>query len=91
MPKVGSVIMRICAAAVIGWCLHTIVPAYTEYLRAKEEVSEVEASLLKARESREQLAGDIALLHADPNTVERIAREKFNWRRSGEEVYEFEN
>ncbi|HAR67986.1 MAG TPA: hypothetical protein DCR55_17535 [Lentisphaeria bacterium] len=68
-----------------------VLPEYSKYLRAKADLGKTEALLLEAREDHEHLASEIALLESDPYTVERIAREKFNWRRVGEEVYEFEN
>lgn len=55
--------------------------------RARQEVDHLEARVEQAREQNARLEQRIHALKTDPNTIERLAREKLFLARDGETIY----
>ena len=61
-----------------------------DYLRLKQRIGAVDASIKKLRSENIVLKGEIDRLQHDDRYLEDIAREKFGFIREGEKVYRIE-
>lgn len=68
---------------------YTLVPAWTEYQKTKRELQQEQHQLLLEQRENEHLRERIHMLKTDDRTVERVAREKFNYVRPNETIYDF--
>ena len=66
-------------------------PSYAEYLKTQNELYRLERDLLKQQKMNEKFLKINHKLRTDPRMVERVAREKFGWSKSGEKIYDFSN
>ena len=73
------------------WSMRMIYPAYIDYTKNREQLYEIEKHLLEQQKDNEALRIQNYKLKTDPKAVERVAREKFGWSKSGEKVYDFSN
>ncbi len=73
------------------WSMRMIYPAYIDYTKNREQLYEIEQHLLEQQKDNEALRIQNYKLKTDPKAVERVAREKFGWSKSGEKVYDFSN
>ena len=64
-------------------------PSYIEYKKTEKELHILEKDLLKQQKINEGFLKINHKLKTDPRMIERIAREKFGWSRSGEKIYDF--
>ena len=76
---------------VMVWSMRMIYPAYNDYTKNREQLHEIEQQLLEQQKDNEALRIQNYKLKTDQKAVERVAREKFGWSRSGEKVYDFSN
>ena len=87
LQRPAVIIAGAIAAVAIGGALlgdHGI-PAFLK-LRTERQALEADVESLKNREA--SLAADIEALASDPETVERVARERYRWHKPGETVIE---
>ena len=76
---------------VFVWAVHLVLPAYTDYRVARQQLHEVEKKLLRQQRDNEALQEANYKLKTDQKSIERVAREKFGWSRRGEKIYDFGN
>ena len=74
------------AIAVCVWYLPVI--QQNEHMR--RELQRLDTQIKQERDTGKRLTGSIAALHHDPKTIERLAREKLGYARTGEVVIHFE-
>src|SRR5438093_12580246 len=72
--------------AVAVWYL----PLIKQNERMRKEIVRLDAQIAKAEDSGRQLKTSLDALKYDPKAVERLAREKFGYAKSGETVIRFE-
>ncbi len=66
-----------------------LLPSYTEYNKTRQQLHEEESNLLKQQVLTEALREKNYKLQTDSRAIERVAREKFGWSRTGEKIYDF--
>jgi cell division protein FtsB len=88
LTRVVIVLLVIAGLAGIGvWYL----PLIRQNERYRREVLRLDALVQKEADAQKQLTASIEALRNDPKTVERLAREKLGYAKSGETVIRFEN
>jgi len=83
-------LMLIACLTLAGWAIYFILPAYVEYKKTDRLAREAGRLLLDCRQERDALAEEIMHLKLTPAAIERVARDKFNWSRPGETIYQIE-
>jgi cell division protein FtsB len=68
-----------------------ILPAYQGYSDARQKLHEIDKKLLQQQKDNEVLRVTNQKLKSDSRAIERVAREKFGWSKSGEKIYDFSN
>ncbi len=76
---------------VMIWSVRMIYPAYVEYSKTRIQLYEIEKRLLEQQKENENVRVRNHKLKTDLKAVERVAREKFGWSKSGEKIYDFSN
>jgi len=56
-------------------------------IRLEEKIGDLEQKIEEAKAENEQLRAEAKALDADPNMIEKVAREKYGMAREGETVY----
>ena len=87
--KVGDYIFIVALVAVTCLCVYMLLPAYSDYNRARSEIRELEENNLRLELESRRLRDSIHDLQNDPKAIERIAREKLGWCREDEKIYHF--
>lgn len=83
------VIILIVVACVLGvgiWYL----PVIKQNQRMRQEVQRQDTEIQKKEEEARQLKASIEAMHNDPQTVERVARQKLGYAKPGETVIRFD-
>ena len=65
-------------------------PAYREYKAHQKELAKLKAELSKAQKQRDERLKTYNDLERDPQTVEKVAREKYRMVKAGETVLIFQ-
>jgi cell division protein FtsB len=78
-----------CGVLLVVGGAYMLVPSYTEYRKTRHELQEAKLRLLEQQRLNQQVRNEADLLQVDPVMIERIARDKFNYARPGETVYDF--
>ncbi len=76
---------------VMAWSVRMIYPAYMEYSKTRLQLCEIEKKLLEQQKENENVRVRNHKLKTDLKAIERVAREKFGWSKSGEKIYDFSN
>ena len=74
------------ALAVIVW----YIPLFQQNERMRKEIQVLQGQIRREEQASQQLETKIKALHDDPKTLERMAREKLGYARTGETVIYFE-
>jgi len=83
------VILLLLLAGLIGVAIwYRPLIKHNEALRKR--IFELEAQVQREEQENRRLEAAIKAMQTDPRTVERAAREKLNWARTGETVFRFE-
>lgn len=82
---VALAVIAIFAAAVIA-----SLPEFRARAARQELLRELTAELALGEQQERDLKDQIAAVKADPNVLERLAREKFGFGRTGELIFRFE-
>jgi cell division protein FtsB len=83
------VIILIVVACLLGvgiWYL----PVIKQNQRMRQETQRLDAQVQKEEEAAKQLKSSIEAMRNDPQTVERVARQKLGYAKPGETVVRFE-
>lgn len=78
-----------CGVLLVIGGAYMLIPSYTEYRKTRQELQEARQRLLEQEQLNRQMRHEADRLQTDPVMIERIAREKFNYARPGETVYDF--
>ena len=78
-----------CGLIVVVGGAYVLVPSYSEYRKTRQELQEANLRLLEQQRANQQVRNEADLLQIDPVMIEQVAREKFNFARPGETVYDF--
>ncbi len=55
--------------------------------RRRDKIAQMRADVQHYQSELQRLRAELDILHDDPAEVERLARERYQMRRSGEDVY----
>ena len=77
--------------SLVIWSVRMIYPAYVEYSKTRLQLYEIEKKLLEQQKKNENVRIRNHKLKTDLKEIERVAREKFGWSKSGEKIYDFSN
>ena len=72
--------------AVVVW----YIPLFQQNERMRKEIQTLQGQIRREEQAGRQLENSIKALRDDPKTVERMAREKLRYARTGETVIYFE-
>ena len=67
-----------------------ILPKYKKYNDILLKTAQIEQKLDLRKRERNALQDELDALKSDPNAIERVAREKFRYCKSGEKIYHFD-
>jgi cell division protein FtsB len=81
--------LLIFAAAVLA-VLVWYIPLFQQNERMRKEIQHLQAQIQREEIASRRLENSIKALHSDPKTIERMAREKLGYARTGETVIYFE-
>ncbi len=77
------------AAGLVAVCVWYL-PVLHQNESMRRELLQLDAQIAQAQATNKLLNNAISALHRDPKTVERLAREKLGYARTGEVVIHFE-
>ncbi len=86
-----TVIMVIVFVMVFVGGAYMLFPAYREHQSTHRELQAVRRQVLEQQRVNEDLRAEIFRLKTDDRTIERVARDKFNYARPNETNYDFSN
>ena len=89
MVILKNYVVSLLVALSLGWTIYMIYPSYIEFNKTQNELYILEKDLLKQQKINERFLKINHKLKTDPRMIERIAREKFGWSKSGEKIYNF--
>lgn len=75
------------ALAVIVW----YIPLFQQNERMRKEIQSLQGQIRREEQASQQLETKIKALRDDPKTLERMAREKLGYAKTGETVIFFES
>ena len=88
--KLTQLVVGLVVLAVLLLIFMCYKPLIEENERMRREILKLEAEIQAQEKISRQLAGEINVLQNDPNTMERLARDKLVLARSNETVIYFE-
>lgn len=83
---VAGIISCVVLVSAAAWVL---VPAWSEYSRTEKALAKAERRLLAQQRINEDLRAETFRLKTDNRTIERVSRDKFNYARPNETIYDF--
>lgn len=86
VQKMLSGSLYILLAVFLGFAVLLVMPVYRKYTEMQRKVSDLEQDLRQAQEECRSLILEVHDLEHSALAAERIAREKFNFCREGEQV-----
>jgi cell division protein FtsB len=87
LTNLVTVLLIIAALLLIGVWYY---PVIKHNERVRRQILKLEASIQKEEETSRQLKAQIDALRHDPKAVERLARERLGYAKTGETVIRFE-
>ena len=87
LTKIVAGLIGLAGMLLIGLCY---LPLIHENARMRAEIYRLDAQLQQEEEKAKQLQAEIDALRNDPQTVERLAREKLGYAKPDETVIRFE-
>ena len=82
----AALIFAAAALAVVVW----YVPLFQQNERIRKEIQSLQGQIRREEQASRRLETSIKALRDDPKTVERMAREKLGYAKTGETVIYFE-
>jgi cell division protein FtsB len=82
----AALIFAAAALAVIVW----YIPLFQQNERMRKEIQQLQGQIRREEQASRHLENHIRSLRDDPKTVERMAREKLGYARTGETVILFQ-
>jgi cell division protein FtsB len=64
--------------------VYALLPAHREYRAALAQRDAIESRIARVRQLNKKLAGELYAMNTDPFYVEKVARENYGYRRTGE-------
>ena len=89
MIKVINIILSIAGIPLAIYCILNIFPAYEQHQDLQKQLHKAYQKMRKQEQVNEQLENYIYQLKHNPWLQEQVAREKFNWAREGEMIYDY--
>ena len=83
-----TIVFLLLMAALLGIAIWYF-PLIQRNERMRKEIHALDADIKKAEEDNKRLKGSIEAMR-DPRTIERLAREKLSYARTGETIIRFE-
>jgi len=87
LTQVAVALVAIAALVFIGM---TYLPVIQKNERMRREIDRLQSDLDKQKELSQQLQQELNAIRNDPQTVERLAREKLGYAKADETVIHFE-
>jgi len=69
---------------ILALIVYALLPAYQEYRAALAQRDAIESRIARVRQLNTKLAGELHAMNTDPFYVEKVARENYGYRRTGE-------
>ncbi len=91
MKKAIAVIVYAVCAILLLVAFAVLMPAYKKMKEKQSEIYELEKQLAEKKAEIQELKEELNGLDSNPDTVEKVAREKYNLCREGEIVYKYSN
>ncbi len=91
MNRIKKYFKLMVVLSLVIWSVRMIYPAYVEYSKTRLQLYEIEKKLLEQQKKNENVRIRNHKLKTDLKEIERVAREKFGWSKSGEKIYDFSN
>lgn len=88
--KLTRVVIILIVMAAMGAVVIWYLPLTRQNERMRKEILKKDVQIQQQQETSRQLKSSIDALRNDPEAVERLAREKFGYAKSGETVVRFE-
>jgi cell division protein FtsB len=88
--RIQSLVLPLLFLALLAAGLVFVFPAYMEYRRTRDQVSQLKSKVRQQELQISELRDDLEALRSDYRAVERVAREKFGLCKDGEKIYRFE-
>ena len=88
--KILSYFVWIVLIILFGLAIYMILPVYFDYRQIKLDLNEIEKNLADQQRETADLRREIVGLRKDPESIERVGREKFGLCRDGEKIYHFD-
>lgn len=88
--KLTKVVFGLVSLALILLVIFSYVPLVRQNTRMRQELFRLETELQELQKSNRRLMDAIEAMQKDPQTVERVAREKMGLAKPGETVIRFE-
>ena len=64
--------------------VYALLPAHREYRAALAQRDAIESRIARVRQLNKKLAGELHAMNTDPFYIEKVARENYGYRRTGE-------
>ncbi len=89
MKKIITVAIYIFCAILLVLAFAILMPIFDKMRKTQATIYELENELASKKAEIQMLREEFHGLHSDPETIEKVAREKYNFCRSGEIIYRY--
>ncbi|HMO65690.1 MAG TPA: septum formation initiator family protein [Verrucomicrobiota bacterium] len=90
LTRLAPIGVAFLVVAIFAFAVIASVPEFRARAARQEIIQELTAELAQGAQQERDLKDQIAAVKADPNVLERLAREKFGFGRTGELIFRFE-
>ncbi len=90
VQKVLSFFLYLLLAIIFAFCVVMVMPVYKRYQDMQQTVSDLKLELEKTTAECLQLNSDVHDLEHKASAAEKVAREKYNFCREGEQILIFD-